>query len=310
MVFLAQWYPNHSMRLCRFFPLFTIAAVAVAPLSLTFAQSSQDRGNSSYQVRELTVKKSPLLPFPPGSGARGVLPIEFRSPDQMTQADRDVEADGEASIRERVRFAGLEFNQGIWSYQQIVCPVFPNHVLLRFTRNNGKGDESVFTASIPRMGEGRVRIIPILRRGYSLFSPAPINALTLAAFNHIRLEEHAGDAADWLGTGLCYAALAGANPQVELQSQPLAHAGKTAFPLAMLEVRPGGGDIVRFVDLSARPHPMEWTLIFDAKGRVRKASRAPAPTVESTPVPPALAGQTWVPVPPSGDQPAANVPAQ
>lgn len=285
--------------------VFLVAACAMAP------------AQTIPSVSPVALKSRPVPAYPlnsvfalDGTASSAGFAIEIRSAEQMTEADRNLEADAESSIAEHAGFAGLEFNEGPWSYRQIVCPALPNHLFLRFTRNNGAGDVSVFSASIPRNGEGRVRIIPILRRSYSLFSPAPINALTLAAFNHIRLEEHAGDAADWLGTGLCYAALAGANPQVELQSQPLAHAGKTAFPLAMLEVRPGGGDIVRFVDLSARPHPMEWTLIFDAKGRVRKASRAPAPTVESTPVPPALAGQTWVPVPPSGDQPAANVPAQ
>jgi hypothetical protein len=79
---------------------------------------------------------------------------------------------------------------------------------------------SVFTVSIPRGGDGRVRIIPIQRRGYSLFSPAPINALTISAFNHIRAEEHP-KAPDWLGTGLCYAALAGAHPQAaEVERMP------------------------------------------------------------------------------------------
>lgn len=299
MVFLAQWYPNHSMRLCRFFPLFTIAAVAVAPLSLTFAQSSQDRGNSSYQVRELTVKKSPLLPFPPGSGARGVLPIEFRSPDQMTQADRDVEADGEASIRERVRFAGLEFNQGIWSYQQIVCPVFPNHVLLRFTRNNGKGDESVFTASIPRMGEGRVRIIPILRRGYSLFSPAPINALTISAFNHIRAEEHPKGPPDWLATGMCYAALAGAHPQVDLAPED---AEARVFPSAVraaLEIPAKGGAVIRFLDAAAKPEPMEWTMTFNGKGRLLRATHTPAPPIVPQPLAAGAAAPKEAPLPPT-----------
>ncbi len=107
----------------------------------------------------------------------------------MTEKDRMQAADAEASIGERAHYAGLEFNQGKWSYQQVVCPVFRNHIFLRFMRNNGVGDVSMFTASVPLNGEGRVRIIPIRMRGYSLWSPAPINALTISAFNHIRAEE-------------------------------------------------------------------------------------------------------------------------
>ena len=58
----------------------------------------------------------------------------------------------------------------------------------------------MFSASIPRGGEGRVRIIPIVRKGYSLFSPARIGALTIASFNRIHSEEeNTGWRANWLG---------------------------------------------------------------------------------------------------------------
>jgi hypothetical protein len=112
-------------------------------------------------------------------------------------------------------------------------PALPEHLFLRFTRNDGAGDVSLFSASIPR-GEGRVRIIPIQRRGYSLFSPAPINAMTISAFNHIRDEERSDQAPDWLGTGLCYAALAGAHPQAALLAED---AEGTEFPAARQSCR-------------------------------------------------------------------------
>ena len=129
------------------------------------------------------------------------------------QQDRLLLADAESSIAEHAGFAGLEYQQSNWNYRQIVCPSFPNHLFLQYTRNNGVGDITVFSASIPRNGEGRVRIVPILKRGYSLFSPAPINALTISAFNHIRAEEGKTANSDWLGNALCYAALAGAQPR-------------------------------------------------------------------------------------------------
>src|SRR5580700_5396739 len=116
--------------------------------------------------------------------------VEFRSLDQMSEKDRLLAANAESSIAEDAKYADLDFNQGQWSYQQVLCPTLPNHIFLRFLRNNGAGDVSMFSASIPRGEEGRVRIIPIQRRGYSLFSPAPINALTISAFNHIRAEEN------------------------------------------------------------------------------------------------------------------------
>ena len=227
------------------------------------------------------------MPFPPATEDSGQAhSIVFLAPEQMAQRDRDLEADAETTISERAGFAGLEFNQGKWSYRQMVCPALPNHLFLRFTRNNGVGDVSLFSASIPRK-EGRVRIIPIQRRSYSLFSPAPINALTIAAFNHIRAEEHSDQNLDWLGTGLCYAALAGAHPQAAPRSGV---AEGTEFPAAMqavLQIPMQGGAIIRFTDVTADRRPMEWTMTFDVKGKLLKATHLPASLVTEQGIHPA-----------------------
>ncbi len=219
------------------------------------------------------------MPFPPGDETtRPAASLEFRSYEQMSEQDRDLAADGESAIGERAGFAGLEFNQGKWSYQQVICPALPHHLFLQFTRNNGKGDVSVFSASIPRGGDGRVRIIPIVRRGYSLFSPAPINALTISAFNHIRAEEHADTAPEWLGTAMCYAALAGVHPQVgspeesDFHKLPVAPTGREVIPMH-------GGAVLSFTDVAAIPRPMNWTMTFNGKGKLLKASHTAAPKV-------------------------------
>jgi hypothetical protein len=222
------------------------------------------------------------MPFPPGSETSGpAASLEFRDPRfiqvaQMSPQDRDLAADAESAIEERAGFAGLEFNQGKWSYQQIVCPALSHHLFLQFTRNNGRGDVSVFSASIPRSGDGRVRIIPIVRRGYSLFSPAPVNALTISAFNHIRAEEHVDQTPEWLATGMCYAALAGAHPQIgppeetAIQKLPAAPPGRLTIPLH-------GGAVIRFTDVAAASRPMEWTMTFNGKGKLLKATHSAAP---------------------------------
>jgi hypothetical protein len=228
------------------------------------------------------------MPFPPGSEMPAMAAaLEFRSYDQMSPQDRDLAADAESAIDERAGFAGLEFNQGKWSYQQIVCSALPNHLFLRFTRNNGTGDVSVFSASIPRSGDGRVRIIPILRRGYSLFSPAPINALTISAFNHIRAEEHVDTTPEWLATGMCYAALAGAHPQIgppeekDFKKLPAAPTGRETIPMH-------GGAVIRFTDVASASRPMEWTMTFNGYGKLLRATHSAAPksggnVVERTP---------------------------
>lgn len=223
------------------------------------------------------MRNGPAQPVPfsiEGETPGRVYSIEFRPVDRMTEKDRELAADSESSIGERAGFAGIEFNAGKWAYQQVVCPSLPGHLFLEFTLNGGAGDVSLFSASIPRGGDGKVRIIPIQRRGYSLFSPAPINALTISAFNHIRAEEHSNSPADWLSTGLCYAALAGAHPQVALDKsftpgQGFIPAGPTA-----LDVMANGQAIVRFVDVAALPLPTEWSLTFNGKGQLLKATHA------------------------------------
>ena len=258
-----------------------ILAIVLAVVASTFACAPLPAQQTPLQVPKADQRP---MPFPPGSEMSGsAAPLEFRPFDRMTQQDRDLAADAEFAIAERAGFAGLEFNQGKWSYQQIVCSALPGHLFLQFTRNNGTGDVSVFSASIPRGNSGQVHIIPILRRGYSLFSPAPINALTIAAFNHIRAEESPDNPPEWLGTGLCYAALTGAHPQIGPAEE--SEIGKLpSTPPGTLQIPMHGGAVISFTDVAALPRPMEWTMTFDGKGKLLKAKRSTAPQWKERPV--------------------------
>jgi hypothetical protein len=274
------------MERLRILPI-VLAATSIAAICVPVgAQTIQELSAAGFKVRPVAEVPRPM-PFPPVTEDSGrAHAIEFLTPDRMAQQDRDLAADAESAIGERAGFAGLEFNEDKWSYRQMVCPALPNHLFLRFTRNDGVGDVSLFSASIPR-GEGRVRIIPIQCRGYSLFSPAPINALTIAAFNRIRAEEHADTAPDWLAAGLCYAALAGAHPQAAPRTEDTEGTEFPAAPPAVLEIPNGGGAIIRFTDVAAAPRPMEWTMIFDSKGKLLKATHLPASLVTEKGIHPA-----------------------
>jgi hypothetical protein len=209
-------------------------------------------------------------------------PIEFRGKEQISQQDAQVESGAEDSIRELIKQHGLELNDGRWNYEQLVCSAFPKHLFFRFMRDAGQGDATTFTASIPMDGEGNIRIIPIQLRSYSLISPAPIKEMTISTFNHIRSEENPQGVpqADWIGTGLCYAALTGGNPAFAF---PTANPEKQKFPVAQnarVEVPEQGGAILSFTDAGALPQPVEWTLKFDGKGKLLKVSRARAPLIQ------------------------------
>ncbi len=265
--------------LSAFLPVAAVAALC-APVA---AQTDQNASTpQSVQVSEPAQRR---VPFSLGSGAAGAaVQVEFRSMDRMSQQDRDLAAGAISAIGERAELAGLEFGQvserGKWEYQQIVCPALPNHLFLQFTRDNGKGDVSIFSASIPR-GGGQVRIIPILRRGYSPYSLAGANQLTIAVFNRIRAEEHSDKDSSWLGTGLCYGALAGAHPEA---GRPEASGRQNLFaaPASVLMIPKDGGAVISFRDLSANPLPMIWTMTFDGKGKLVEVSQTQMPAAQSS----------------------------
>jgi len=271
----------------RAFPIvLTAAAFAVFCVPLISQTASEQLTQTVYNGKPVPEPVEPK-PFPTNGQIQiREFSIEFRPADQMTEQDKLLLANSEASIAEHAGFSGFELDQQKWNYQQIVCPALPNHLLLQYTRNNGEGDVTVFSASIPRDGEGRVRIVPILRRGYSLFSPAPINALTISAFNHIRAEEPSTGSSDWLGNGLCYAALAGAHPQiVSPDAVPRINKPIPAL-MAVLDVNldAKNEEVIRFADASAIPRPMAWSMTFSRSGKLIKAKHSPAPMSTIVPV--------------------------
>jgi hypothetical protein len=266
------------------------------------AMAQQDQVAADPHNTKSVPERIVPTPFPPAGGPLEIArSIQLRSQDQMSEHDKLLEADAESSIAERAGYNDIAFNEGKWNYEQLVCPALPNHLFLRFTRNNGTGDVSVFSASIPRNGEGHIRIIPIERRSYSLFSPALVNAVTRAAFNRIRMEDKPDSTPGWLGTALCYAALAGANPAAaQMDAQAASSAGLRQYPAAsspVLGIPPEGGAVIRFTDLSAKPQPMAWSLTFNGRGKLLKATHGPAGLRTEQPVPLSTAEQSAKPVP-------------
>src|ERR1035438_7128059 len=116
------------MEQIRALPLVLALASTALVCAPVKGQTPQNGSETQFKVKQVRETARPM-PFPPdgeGPAPGRVYAIEFRSPGQMTQKDRDVEADGESSIRERTNFEGLGFNEGAWSYQQLVCPALPH----------------------------------------------------------------------------------------------------------------------------------------------------------------------------------------
>ena len=285
------------VRLGSPFLVLTTVALLAAPVFISAQEAAAPPPSGKVRIVPPLKEAQPFSP-----DTRAGLPgmaIEFRPADQMTEKDKLLAADAESSIAEHAGVNGFDLEDGKWTSEQIVCPALPGHLFLQYRRNNGVGDVTVFSASIPRGSEGRVRIVPILKRGYSLFSPAPINALTISAFNHIRAEEPETANRSWLGNGLCYAALAGAHPEVPRADEyPELHKPVPEVT-AMLSVRTDEGEVIRFADKAAKPKPMLWTMTFTRKGRLVKATHSPVEMLSEKPVPATTAEAKARPVPQS-----------
>ena len=212
----------------------------------------------------------------------------------MKQEDKDLAASAAPAIRQRAAFHDLGFAEGDWQQSEIDCPAFPEHLLLRFTRNRGAGDVTMFTASIPRGKDGRVRVIPIMRRGFSLISPAPMNKVTMAAFNQIRAEEHMGEKADWSAVSVCYAALSSARwnePQADVTLEPVGS--------DILQLQTDGGVSVT-LEL-ATPAPGRWVVTYDRKGQLARTEYTAFGNEMWQPLPATLTEMKGKPLPATTD---------
>ena len=252
------------------------------------AARSQDRSSEFSNRVRIVPAPVETAPFATSEVRRDpVYRVSFEDAVNLSPRDRLLVANAESTIVELARSAGLEYSESGWNYRKIACPSFTNHLFLQFSRDNGRSDLSVFSASIPRSGMGKVRIVPILKRSYSLFSPAPINAMTISAFNHIRAEEGQAANGDWLGNALCYAALAGAQPKIlPLDSWPTPQKPIPSLTATMdVQFNTKGREVITFDDMAARPHPMEWSMTFTRDGKLIKATHKPAGMLHAQPIP-------------------------
>lgn len=226
---------------------------------------------------------SPFAVDSPGS--QRINAIEFLPVEAMSAQDRQLADEDAQIIRSKAALAGFDLSQGDWTQRQILCPVFPDHILLLYRRDNGPRDVSQFSAILRRDSQGGVHIVPILRRSYSLFTPAPSNARTIAAFNEIRAQEHLSGKPDWLTTSLCYAALAGTDVALAEQKK----GEKATFSFAanpLLVIGENGSAAVQFMDVAQPGEPKSWSLNFDKKGKLLsvRVTSVPGYRVQMLPV--------------------------
>lgn len=273
--------------------LIALAFVSAGALISTRAQDPNE-----YRIRKIPPPPDLSSVSPFTLNAKDPLVVRMVPAEAMSAGDRALAGSALREIRKRAAAEGFEGNPAQWKQTQLACSAFPQHLLLRFSQGNSAQDASMFSASIPRSSGDHVRLIPILRRGFSLFSPAPTNKITVAIFNRMLAEEHTADKPNASAISLCYAALTGA-----LGSVPDASGVATLQPdhPPVLEIDPGAQASVTLV-LGA-PDSKSWEMTFDQDGKLVKAARSDATEANSrvaptTPDPQSGPNVRTVPPPP------------
>lgn len=196
----------------------------------------------------------------------------------MSAQDRELLVRSQANLRSAAALQNIDFASGNWEHEQLACPSFPSHLLLRFERNDGGRDLSIFSAVIPRGPVGDLRVLPILRRSYSMSSPAPSNARTITMINRLLREEKSEGKPDWASLAACYAAFSDQEPEL---SSPTRAWGIAPQPTLRLEE--GGRASIEIVTLGPIAH--RWWLKFAPDGRLLAATSSVEPSIRVRPIP-------------------------
>jgi len=73
----------------------------------------------------------------------------------------------------------------------------------------------------------------------------------------------------------------------------------TAAEVSNMEILSDGGAVISFDDVSAISRPMKWSMTFDSKGKLLKATHSPAPPFKVIGVPQSAGAVKSTPVPPT-----------
>lgn len=223
-----------------------------------------------------------------------------------------------ANIAESAKIYGYDLGAGNWTASQAGCAVLPNVILLHYVRIFADGAQSRFTAVVPRAA-GRVRIVPVLYHGATPFVPAAANPRNYALFNQL-VQQADGDTRSRLQLSGCYAELTGGDsgPLPEIRPAIAAAPGPT------LHLEPESKtSSVTLASRTTRDSYQVWSVSFDGKGQVTRATaeehpinsgetipRAPEERAQAQPAPktPAVEpGWKYIPQPP--DPPSKFIPA-
>lgn len=225
-------------------------------------------------IKPVPMSTTPLSGLPP------VIGLDHLEPAQMSSADNEVVANLSAELAKQAALANFDISQPAWHYQQIVCPAFPNYVLLAFAHGPDSEGSSRFVALLPR-NSSEVRIVSTYAHGLLPFEASWNRPGTFEVFNAMLRRERGSAplsyAPNWLVIAMGYAESTGYPVQV-LNYSP--HPDPTMDLLRldanqpqMLIAADQSADVT-FSDVSRPGITTNWRIHFDRHGEITSASRS------------------------------------
>ena len=216
----------------------------------------------------------------PLSGPPAILALEHRPAAQMQPQDAAAVASMSTELSQKARIAGFDIGGAGWEYQQIVCPAFPDYVLLEFSHGSQDSGVPRFVAVLERNAPW-VRVVSTVSGGTLPLGPFWPRPGGYEIFNHMLRRERGllplGSAPAWLSIAMCYAEFSGHHVQVfipePLPDSTLDLSRLNANQPQML-IDPDQNADVTFSDASKPAVTTEWLLRFDQHGQIFSASRS------------------------------------
>lgn len=213
---------------------------------------------------------------PPRYSQHSLMSLEHRTPQQMSEADRQLLATRQADMVHSAALFGFNLQQEGWSFLQTVCPVLPKYVFLNYVRDDGA---THFAALVPRDSDP-VAIVPVVHHRVVPFERSSDGTVSLDTFNKILASsQEAGKPGavkineDWVALAMCYAEMAGDHPVTVLTDTVTAPIADRKAGSPTIRVESDGGVLLEFSDVSSASQTIRWRVAFDRLGRVHSAER-------------------------------------
>lgn len=231
---------------------------------------------------------------------------------EMSSADLGWITKKDRQIANEASLFGYNLSLAGWVYDQTICPLMENDIILHYRRRSQDGTLSRFTAVVPR-SPARVAVVPILYHNATPFDVAAGSDRGLSVFNLAISRETAEDATrpsgNWLLYGACYADLVGGEGHV--MERPGTSAALLLAPLPTLRISDvdNSHEIV-FTDRDGPNRSTIWRLILNREGRLTRASTTPLPdhSARSFTPQPAVGTRTSIRAPAPGQVAAPKTP--